>query len=108
MKSFDVNMLIITVICALITFLERALPFLVSGGKKVPETVRRLGKILPSAIIAALVVYCVKDAAYGFTGDLIPLLVASAVTVGLHLLKGNTFLSIAGGTAVCVLLMNLL
>ena len=38
---------------------------------------------------------------------IIPQLIACAVTVGLHLWKRNSFLSIFGGTAVCMLLTQL-
>ena len=49
-------------VCALCTQITRWLPFLLFGGKKeVPRLVRYLGTILPAAIMAVLVVYCLKD-----------------------------------------------
>lgn len=45
---------------AAVTVLLRALPFLVFR-KKVPAYVTYLGRVLPSAIIGMLVIYCLKD-----------------------------------------------
>ena len=46
---------------ALITFSLRALPFLLfSGDRKMPDWLSRLGAVLPSAITAVLIVYCLK------------------------------------------------
>ena len=104
------NIWIIEVIavCALCTLLERALPFLVFKGKRVPEAVEYLGGVLPMAIICTLVVYCLRNLSFGETGLWLPQLAAAAVTALLHLWKGNSFLSIAGGTACCMLLTRLL
>ena len=53
--------LITVIICALCTQATRWLPFLLFGGKKeVPRIVRYLGAVLPAAIMAVLVVYCLK------------------------------------------------
>ena len=56
------NYVLITIlVCALCTQVTRWLPFLLFGGKKeVPGLVRYLGTILPAAIMAVLVVYCLK------------------------------------------------
>ena len=53
--------IIIIAVVAVLTFLTRAFPFVLFGrNKKVPDIIQYLGKILPPAIIATLVVYCVK------------------------------------------------
>ena len=49
-----------------------------------------------------LIVYCLRS--YAASTAIIPQLIACAVTVGLHLWRRNSFLSIFGGTAVCMLL----
>ena len=94
------NYVLITIlICALCTQVTRWLPFLLFGGKKeVPGLVRYLGTILPAAIMAVLVVYCLKGItplAYPYG---LPELISVGVVVGLHLWKGNTLASIALGT----------
>lgn len=54
--------LILIGIAAITTFLLRALPFLLFGGKhSMPSTVQKVSESLPPAIMAVLVVYCIKD-----------------------------------------------
>ena len=51
----------VLLIAAGVTLFTRALPFAVFGGKRaMPGAVRYLGGVLPGAIIAILVVYCLK------------------------------------------------
>ena len=55
------NELILVFIMALITFVTRALPFvLFDHGDHPPKAVLYLGRVLPPAIIAMLVVYCLR------------------------------------------------
>lgn len=97
--------LITILICALCTQITRWIPFLLFGGKReVPKLIRYLGTILPSAIMAVLVVYCLKSVRpltypYG-----LPELISCILVVVLHRLKGNTLLSIALGT-VCYMIL---
>ena len=72
------------------------------------EVVRYLGKILPTAIIATLTVYCLRGASFGSLGGFAPSLIAVAVTVALHLWKRNTLISVVGGTACYMLLVQLI
>ena len=94
-------------LCALATMLTRFLPFVIfSEKRKTPPFVRFLGKYLPSAIFAMLVVYCLRnvDVLQGSHG--IPEAIAIGVTVALHLWKRQMLLSIAGGTAAYMLLLH--
>ena len=100
---------IVTVaLCSLATLITRFLPFLVFGSDRpTPKYVQYLGKALPAAIFGMLVVYCLKDVSF-LTGDHgLPELIAIAATVGLHLWKKQMLLSVAGGTAVYMLLVQL-
>ena len=98
----------VILVCAGVTVFLRALPFLFFGGKRgVPGLISALGNTLPPAIMAALVVYCLKAVPYGTLSDGIKQLVAAAVVVALHVWKRNTLLSIAGGTGVYMLLIRL-
>ena len=56
----DVKYIIAAILLsAVITFFLRALPFLIFNGKNsLPDKVSALGKVLPSAIMAVLIVYC--------------------------------------------------
>lgn len=95
----------IIVVVAVCTLLTRALPFLFFGGKKeVPSWVQYLGRVLPPAIMAILVVYCLKGISLFQGNHGLPELLSIAVVVGLHLWKKNTLISIGAGT-VCYMLL---
>lgn len=52
------RIILIILISAIITFILRALPFIVFNGKrKMPDALERLGKVLPSAIMAVVISY---------------------------------------------------
>ena len=98
---------LIIAVCALCTFLERALPFLIFGSRPVPDVVRYLGRVLPMAVMTTLVVYCLRGISFAAVGSFLPELIATAAVVGLHLWRHDTFLSIVGGTAVYMILVQL-
>lgn len=100
---------IITIaICALATMATRFLPFLIfREGKPTPPLVVYLGKALPAAIFAMLVVYSLRNVNLAIPNHGIPEALAIALTVGLHLWKRQMLLSIAGGTVCYMLLVQL-
>ena len=101
------TILLITVM-AVITAALRFIPFFVFGnGKKTPDIIVYLGKILPYAVIGMLVVFCLKGVTPFQYPHGIPELIACAVVVGLHIWKRNTLLSIIGGTACYMVLIQL-
>ncbi len=90
------------------TVLTRFLPFLIfPKGKETPPYVKYLGLALPGAIFGMLVVYSLKSvdltiAPYGaaeFLGVL--------AVVLLHLWKRQMLISIAGGTIIYMLLVQM-
>ncbi len=84
---------------ALATILTRFLPFLLfPESRPIPGYIAYLGKRLPAAVIGLLVVYCFKGVSITSSPYGIPELVSTLVIILLHQLKGNTFLSIGGGT----------
>ena len=94
-------------LCVIATMSTRFLPFLVFSRKKeTPAFVQYLGRALPSAIFALLVVYCLRNTNVADTFAL-PEIIAIAATVLLHLWKSQMLLSIAGGTAVYMLLVQM-
>lgn len=98
----------IVLVCAAVTVALRALPFVCFGGKRgVPRLVSALGRTLPPAIMAALVVYCLKSVPYGTLADGARQLIAAAVVVALHVWRRNTLLSIAAGTGLYMLLLRI-
>ncbi|MBS7007009.1 MAG: AzlD domain-containing protein [Anaerostipes sp.] len=91
-----------------VTLFTRILPFALFGGKKgMPKMIGYLGKVLPAAIIAALVVYCFKELAVQPAAEKLYSLAAGAAVVFLHIWKRNTLLSIAGGTIIYMLLIRI-
>ena len=92
-------------VIAFVTILLRAVPFWIfGGGRKTPDIIVYLGRVLPYAIMGVLVVYCLKSVslvAYPFG---LPELIAGGTVVLLHLWKRNTLLSVGAGT-VCYMLL---
>ena len=104
----NTHALFIVLICAGVTLALRALPFVCFGGKNgVPHWLSTLGGMLPPAIMAALVVYCLKGVPFGTFADGAYQIIAAVVVIAVHLLKRNTLLSIAAGTAVYMLLIRM-
>lgn len=90
------------------TVLTRFLPFIVfREGRPTPKYIQYLGKVLPSAVFALLVVYCLKDVSFISGNHGLPELISIGVTVALHLWKKQMLLSIAGGTICYMLLVQL-
>ena len=88
-------------------FFTRLIPFLFfPKGKEIPPIIRYLGRVLPPAVIGMLVIYCLKNVSLIAAPHGIPELLAIAAVVGLHLWKKNTLLSIFGGTAFYMLLVQ--
>lgn len=100
------ELLLIGVI-AIVTFITRVLPFVVLKDKSYP-IIEYLGDVLPYAIMAMLVVYCLKsvDLLSGNHG-LSEIIGVSSVVI-LHLIKRNTLLSIIGGTIIYMLCVQII
>ena len=100
---------IITIaMCVLGTMATRFLPFLVfRENRTTPKYITYLGKALPAAVFAMLVVYCLKNVTVTASPFGIPEAAAILVTVLIHLLKRQMLLSVAGGTVVYMLLVQL-
>ena len=94
-------------VMAAVTFLTRFLPFLLfDRGESPPRIVLYLGRVLPPAIIAMLIIYCLKDLSFLSPGSWIPQLISVAVVVALHLWRHNNLLSIFGGTILYMVLVQ--
>ena len=92
---------------AAVTFLTRALPFLLfDRGESPPKLVLYLGRVLPPAIIAMLIIYCLRDISFAAPAGWAPQLIAVGAVVLLHLWKKNNLLSIFGGTILYMVLVQ--
>lgn len=95
-------------IMAAATILTRFIPFILfPEGRKAPWLVSYLGRSLPYAAIGMLVVYCLKDIRPAAYPHGIPEALSILCIAALHSWKGNVLLSIAGGTAIYMALVNL-
>lgn len=93
-------------VCALVTALLRFAPFVIFSGRKTPDFVLYLGRVLPYAIMGMLVVYCFKAVSFAQFPFGLPEIIAGALVVLLHLYKRNTLLSIGAGTVCYMLLLS--
>ena len=98
-----------TRLLAFVTFGTRLLAFVIFGGRKggePPKWVTYLGQVLPPAVIALLIVYCLRsiDLFSGTHG--LPELLCVAVCALLHLWKRNELLSIFGSTILYMVLVQ--
>ena len=94
-------------VMAVVTFLTRALPFLLfDHGDHPPKIILYLGRVLPPAIIAMLIIYCLKNIDLFAGSHGLPELLCVAVVAILHVWKGNNLLSIFGGTILYMVLVQ--
>ena len=94
-------------VLAIVTFLTRVLPFLLfDRGESPPKLVVYLGRVLPPAIIAMLIIYCLRGVSFLTPGGWVPQLLCVGVVVALHLWKHNNLLSIFGGTVLYMVLVQ--
>ncbi|MCQ2610408.1 MAG: AzlD domain-containing protein [Treponema sp.] len=100
--------LIATVVSAAIIFATRAFPFVLFSKKEPPAILKFIERYIPPMVMAVLLIYCFKDVGFGAKPFGIPELVGLGVTVGLHLWRNNSMISIFGGTAVYMVLMRFL
>ena len=91
---------------AVTTMALRFLPFLIFG-KKTPAYISYLGRVLPQAIIALLVVYCLKDVSFAEAPHGIPEIIAGAAVVAMQVWKRNPVFSILLGTALYMIILHL-
>jgi len=100
--------ILLVAVVALVTIALRFLPFLIfSGRKTTPPFVAYLGRVLPYAIMGMLVVYCLRNTQLAAAPHGAPEIIATLAVALLHLWKRNTLISIVGGTALYMLLVQL-
>lgn len=96
-------------VMALVTALLRFLPFIIFiNNQKTPKIIEKLSSILPLAIMGMLVVYCMKSISFTSVAGFLPMLIAGAIVVALHVWKRSTLISIIGGTVSYMLMVQLI
>ena len=102
------NRLAVFLVIVLVTVLTRFLPFWIFGeNRTTPPVIAYLGRVLPYAVMAMLVVYCLKGLDFSTPGKYLPELLCTILVAGLHAWKRNTLLSIGVGTVAYMLLVQL-
>jgi branched-subunit amino acid transport protein AzlD len=101
--------IVIVAIIALGTMLTRFLSFLIfPANKPTPKAIRYLGKALPAAVFGLLIIYCLKNVNLLGGSHGLPELIAIIAVVALHLWKRQMLLSIAGGTVLYMVLVQII
>jgi branched-subunit amino acid transport protein AzlD len=104
-----IEQIITIALAAVANFTTRFLPFvLFRTDKTTPFFVRKLGGFLPPAIMAMLVIYCFRNVSWLAGDHGLPDLLASLITIFLHLWRRNLLLSMLGGTLSYIILLNFL
>ena len=105
MKPF---LIVLTV--ALVTAALRLLPVLLLGkqGRRLPEWLLSLSRMMPAAIVGLLVVYSLRFTQISVNPFGIPQAAALAAAVLLQYWKRNTLLSVFGATACYMVLIRVM
>ena len=101
-----IHILLSILVPAALTFGLRALPFLLLNKKELPKRIEYLGNVFPMAIMATLVVYCLKSVPESALQDNLILLAGVLVTAVIHIWKKSSILSITVGTVVYMVLVH--
>lgn len=103
----NVHSALIVAVAAAVTIALRFAPFAIFGeNRQTPAVVSYLGRVLPGAVMAMLVVYCLKGIDLTASAWGIPEFLGCACVAGLHIWKRNTLLSIGGGTVLYMILVQ--
>lgn len=107
MRLSGTETLIMILALAAGTQLTRWLPFwLFPENRRPPAVVLYLGRVLPPAVMGLLVVYCLRNIQFAAPPYGAAEILSVAAVALLHRWRGNVLLSIAGGTAVYMVLVQ--
>ncbi len=99
--------LLVILLVAVLTFLTRLLPFWIFKNNQRPLPVLAdLNKLLPPAVIAILLVFCLENISWQEQKGSLYQLLAVALVAILHVWKKNNLLSIGLGTLAYMLLVQ--
>ena len=91
------------------TIITRSISFLIfPANRETPPFITYLGKVLPSAVMGMLVIYCYKSIDFASKFHGIPEILASLVVAGLQFWKKNMFISICVGTVLYMVLIRVM
>ena len=102
---FDIHAAYVVLISGVVTVLLRFIPF-IAFRKKKPEFILYLGRVLPPAVMAMLVIYCLKEVNFLTGSHGLPEIIASLAVIFLYVWKRNTLISITTGTILYMYLLQ--
>lgn len=94
----DLNILLIIAVIAVANLITRFLPYFLMPSN-IPPFIEYLARALPCAIIAMLVVYCLKGTNLSAPNFALKETISIAVIVALHLSLKIPIISVLGGVA---------
>lgn len=100
--------IIATICIALVILCERAFPFALFSKKEPPAIIRFIEQYIPPMVMAALVIYCLKEVQPVAVSSLVPNLAGILVTFIAYKWKHNSLVAIFGGTIVYMILIRVL
>lgn len=107
MNENSIYYLAVIFLSFLITYALRGLPFLILKRLSEAQLIKALATWIPPGILTILVLYAVNQSQQSEHGGYFSVILASLVTIAVHLLSGRKMiLSIAAGTLAYVLLVN--
>lgn len=107
--SGNLHVLLQILVIAAVTATLRFLPFLIFRNEdRRPGVIAYLGTVLPYAVMGMLVVYCLKNVSVPAAPHGLPEAIALIAVIALHLWRRNTLLSVFGGTAVYMVLVQVI
>ena len=98
--------LISILVMSAVTLFTRAAPFILFDRESPSKTVLYMGRALPLAIIAMLIIFCLRNIDFLSGSRGIPELISAILVVLLHLWKRNNLLSIFGGTIIYMIILQ--
>lgn len=104
--STTLHSALLVAVIAIITAALRFAPFVVFR-RKTPKLITYLAKALPYAIMAMLVVYCLRGISFTSYPYGLPELISVAAVAALHIIFKKTLLSIGAGVVLYMLLIQL-
>lgn len=91
------------------TVLTRFLPYvLFPEGRKIPDFILYLGKVLAPAVFGMLVIYCLKNVDFAAGAHGLPELLSILAVILLYLWKKNMVVPLIGGTALYMVLIRVM
>ena len=98
---------LIILVVAACTALIRFLPFVLFSEKRpTPAVLTYLSGVLPAAVMAMLVIYCLRNLDFRVSSHGIPELVSIFVVSASYVWKRSTLLSIVAGTVLYMILIQ--